>query len=283
MSGLETQMALKGSPATTIKSYARGLRDVMLSLQCPPEMSTAEAIKAHFVELRDERSLSSSALNTRVCGVKLYLKEVVKRPDLVVDIPNPRVQKYITEVLTEQEMEKLFGCCGDMRQLAVLYLLYDTGIRVREAVNLRPCDFDKVSRSLTVRNGKGQKLRVVPYGSNLRQTLIRHYQNTEPKPTHWLIESYVGEHLPLSTRGIQHIVREVVKRSGLKKDIHPHTFRHTYAVHYLNNGGNLLLLQRHLGHQHLSTTLHYLKYGSIPLLDIASPLDCLMARKGKKP
>lgn len=77
---------------------------------------------------------------------------VVKRPDLVVDIPNPRVQKYITEVLTEMEMEKLMSCCRDMPQLAVIHLLYDTGIRVREAVNLRPCDFDKVSRSLSVRN-----------------------------------------------------------------------------------------------------------------------------------
>jgi site-specific recombinase XerD len=72
-----------------------------------------------------------------------------------------------------------------------------------------------------------------------------------------------------------------VKRSRLKKDIHPHTFRHTFAVHYLDNGGNLLRLKELLGHEQLSTTLHYLKYSKIPLTEVQTPLEILLLRKQK--
>ena len=77
-------------------------------------------------------------------------------------------------------------------------------------------------------------------------------------------------------RGLQHIVRQVAKRSGINKKISSHTLRHSYAVHFLNNGGHLPQLQTLLGHKHISTTLHYLKYAHIPLKQIVTPLDHLM-------
>jgi site-specific recombinase XerD len=82
----------------------------------------------------------------------------------------------------------------------------------------------------------------------------------------------------ITIRGVQYIVGEVVKRSRLKRDIHPHTFRHTFAIHYINNGGNLLRLKELLGHENIETTLHYLKFCSIPLLDSPSPLTVMLNR-----
>jgi integrase/recombinase XerD len=147
-----------------------------------------------------------------------------------------------------------------MRQLLVLHLLYDTGIRVREAIRLRSSDFDKHNRTITVRNSKGNKTRVVQYGSELRQTILRYCKARGGVPAHTLLESYKGQDIPLSQRGVQHIIRQIARRSGIKKRISPHTLRHTFAVHYLNAGGTLRQLQVLLGHEYISTTLNYLKY-----------------------
>jgi site-specific recombinase XerD len=83
-------------------------------------------------------------LNLRVCGIKYYFRNVFKRLDLVVDIPNPRVSRYVQEVLSEGDLGILFGACRSMRELAMLHLLYDCGLRSREVCYLKLSDFDKM-------------------------------------------------------------------------------------------------------------------------------------------
>jgi site-specific recombinase XerD len=97
----------------------------------------------------------------------------------------------------------------------------------------------------------------------------------------YLFERINEPGVPITVRGVQYIVGQVVKRSKLKKDIHPHTFRHCFAVHYLDNGGSLLRLKELLGHEQLSTTLHYLKYSKIPLTESQTPLESLLLRVQK--
>ena len=96
-----------------------------------------------------------------------------------------------------------------------------------------------------------------------------------PKGT--LLQSYKVKKGYLSISGLQHIIREIAKKSCLTKKLYAYYLRHTYAVHFLNNDGHLPQLQRLLGHSHISTTLHYLKYAHHPLQEIETPLDCLMA------
>jgi site-specific recombinase XerD len=129
-------------------------------------------------------------------------------------------------------------------------------------------DFDKVHRLLTLRNSKGGKMRTVPYSADLRITLEKYFRSLRSFPTTYLFENRDEAGRAITIRGVQYIVGEVVKRSRLKRDIHPHTFRHTFAIHYINNGGNLLRLKELLGHENIETTLHYLKFCSIPLLDV---------------
>lgn len=157
-------MSLKGNAFATRKSYVRGVKALICHLQKLPEECTVQEIHAFLVEQRDKKGYSSSTVNLRVCGLKFYFREVVHRLDLVVKIPNPRVQKYDTEVLNLEEVGRLRSACRDMRQLLIINLLYETGIRVREAVRLRVSDFDKHHRSISVRNSKGRKTRVLYYG-----------------------------------------------------------------------------------------------------------------------
>lgn len=266
-------MAVANSTFATRKSYVRGLKALILHFQKLPEQCSAHEIKAFLVHCRDNLNYSASTTNLRVCSIKYYFREVVHRLDLVVKIPNPRVQKYKTEVLSIDEMQRIFRACKDTRQLLIIHLFYDTGIRVRELVRLRPSDFDKHACSIAIRNSKGEKTRVLKYGQALRQTLNQYYKVRGGLPQDCLIDSYVKKEAPISSRGIQHIVRQIVKRSGIKKKISPHTFRHTFAVHFLNFGGSLFHLQQLLGHEYLSTTLHYLKYAVIPPMNDISVLD----------
>lgn len=269
-------MSLRNNAPATCQNYLRGIRELMLHLGKVPEDCTADELKAYLVFARDQQHLSSSSVNLRVCGLKYYCREVVNRLDLVVKIPNPRIQKYDTEILTTQEIQRLFGACRDIRQLLVLQLIYETGLRVREVVRLRVCDFDKQLRTIAIRNSKGQKTRTVPYGDQLRNTLNQYCVVRGGIPKNTLIESLSEPTTPLSCRGIQHIVRQAVRRSRIKKQVHPHTLRHTFAVHYLNFGGTLPDLQRLLGQQFISTTLHYLKYAHLAEHESVSVLDRLM-------
>jgi len=271
-------MSLSNNAVATRTNYLRGVRHLMMQLDKLPEECTVDQLKAFLVKLRDSGQLSSSSINLRVCGLKYYFRHVVNRIDLVVGIPNPRIAKYHTEILDVAEMQCLFDVCRDTRQLLIVQLLFDTGMRSGELLRLELKDFDKANRTIILRKSKGQKLRVIPYGEYVRTTLKAYIKMLGYFPKGAIIESYKEKGKPLTLRGLQHIVREVAKRSGLKKRIHCHTLRHTYAVHFLNNGGHLPQLQTLLGHGHISTTLHYLKYAHIPLKQIATPLDVMMKR-----
>lgn len=277
LTAMENHMVLRGHSLGTQKPYLRSVRDLMESCTSVPELLSADQIKAYLVGFRGK--ISSSALNLRVCGIKYYFRFIVKRLDLVVDIPNPRVAKYVQDVLTEDELLLLVASCRSMREQSMLYLLFDTGLRSREVCGLRLRDFNRVQMTLTVVNGKGDKLRTVPYSEDLRTSLTNYFNSLSEHPAVYLFENKENRGTPLTIRGVQYIVKEVVKRSRLKKEIHPHSFRHSFAIHYMNNGGNILRLQELLGHADLETTFHYLKFCSIPLTDTPTPLSMLLKRK----
>lgn len=270
-------MLVSGNPLGTQKPYLRALRDLMETEKRIPESLTADQIKAHLSSLQPK--ISSSALNLRVCGIKYYFRKVVKRPDLAVDIPNPRVAKYVQEVLSEWEINGQFEACQSMRELAMLHLLYDSGLRSREVCQLKLTDFDGLNRHFTVRNGKGQKLRTLPYSEDLKKTLTDYCKSLSAYPSVYLFENHQHSGTGITVRGVQYIVKEVLKRSKLKREVHPHTYRHCFAIHYLNNGGNILRLQQLMGHANMETTLHYLKFCTISLADTLTPLAKLLERK----
>jgi integrase/recombinase XerD len=262
------------SPKTTY-TYLTSVKELMLHFQKLPEECSVDELKAFLVYQKEKLELSSSTVNLRVCGLKYYFRNVVNRLDLVVKIPNPRISKYHVDILSVQELKLLFSRCRDMRQLLIISLLYETGLRSFEVARLMTNWFSKTESTITIYNSKGKKIRVVEYGTTLRSVLAQYCKVRGSVPKYTLIDSYKELDTPLTVRGIQHIVKEVTKRSGIKKRISPHTFRHTFAVHYLNRGGSIFRLQLLLGHKHLSTTLHYLKYATLPDGNRLSLLDMM--------
>ncbi|MFZ1454873.1 MAG: tyrosine-type recombinase/integrase [Saprospiraceae bacterium] len=272
---MANHMSLANHADASIYSYLTAVKSLIVYYGKEPEQCTVDEIKAFLIHERDKLNLSSSTVNLRVCGIKYYFRNVVNRLDLVVKIPNPRIQRYDTEILTISEVLHLFRSCRDMRQSLVLHILYETGIRSLELCRLRPEQFDKHESTIVIRNSKGKKTRTVEYGQSLRKVLVDYCKVRGGLPKNTLIDSYKEQDVALTIRGIQWIVKEVVRRSGIKKNVSPHTFRHTFAVHYLNRGGSIFRLQQLMGHEYITTTLHYLKYASIPESTRVSLLDHL--------
>ena len=136
-------MTIANNALATQTNYIRGVRHLMMELGKLPEDCSVHEIKAFLGKLSQEGLLSSSSLNLRVCGLKYYFRHVANRIDLVVSIPNPRIAKYDTEVLDSQELLKLFAACYDVRQLLILQLFFDTGVRSGELLRMQLKDFDE--------------------------------------------------------------------------------------------------------------------------------------------
>jgi site-specific recombinase XerD len=226
-----------------------------------------------FLSWRKEQ-VGSAALNTIVCGLKYYYGKVAVQPEKIIHIPIPRKPSQLGELLTSSELRQLIGAGRLLKHRLVIQMLFGLGLRAGEIGKIRLGDFNREHRTITIRNAKGKKTRVVPYDEHLRGTMIDYFRQV--KPTDYFITSGTKPSPKgITNRGVQYIVRETRKRAGLRKKICPHTLRHCFSVHYLNNGGSLHRLQQLLGHKYISTTLRYLSYASIPLRDIPSPLHFL--------
>lgn len=256
-----------------MRNYVCALRDLQGYIDALAENITRDEL-LEFLAWR-KLTVGNSTLNTNACALKYYYEKVARQPEKIVHIPTPRKPKQLGELLTDREVRSLIDTTKNPGHRLVIALLFGFGLRSSEVGQLRYDDFDADRLTLTIRNAKGGKTRVLPYGRHLRVFLLDHYRNGEPTDYLFNSNNRKAGRVGISNRGVQHIVREARKRTGIRKEFCPHTLRHCFAVSYLNNGGNLIRLKELLGHAHISTTFRYLRYASPQLKDIPSPLAFL--------
>lgn len=184
-------------------------------------------------------------------------------------IRSPKVSKLPPQVLYQQELLKIFDFNRSRTDLlakrdqAILELLYASGLRVSELVSLTLQDISSRQRILKI-TGKGNKQRLVPYSLNAQEALNEYITNCREEilnkngieqPTNYLFINNRGN--PLTVRGVEHILTTIDEKAGTNLKIHPHTLRHTFATHLLDNGADLRTIQELLGHKSLNTTQVY--------------------------
>lgn len=173
------------------------------------------------------------------------------------------VRRQVPEFLFYDELDALFDSidietAAGLRDRAMFELIYACGLRVSEAAALKISDLD-FSECIVHILGKGNKERVVPFHDVAKEFLLRYLREVRPL---WCADDhafvFVNQHgRPLTSRGIQYILDQTVKKSGLMLRVHPHMLRHSFATHMLDNGADLRLVQELLGHASLSTTQIY--------------------------
>jgi integrase/recombinase XerC len=231
--------------------------------------TNTDAVRGYLGFL-NERQYSKATIARKLATLRSFYKFLVKRNHIssnpVVSIRTPKQEKKLPRFLEYEEIKKLLSTPPvntwlGARDRAILETLYSTGIRVSELVALNMDDIDFLGEVVHVR-GKGKKERIAPIGSSALQ-VIQHYMEYRNKraQSNGNFDSkvlFVNKHgRRLSTRSVRRKMDKYLKMAGLDPAISPHTLRHSFATHMLNNGADLRSVQELLGHQSLSTTQVY--------------------------
>lgn len=262
---LDSLFIEKGLSKNTIKSYESDLKEFFawchkIHKKLPSKL-TSSSINIYLGYLFN-KNIKSSSVNRKLSTLKAFYiflykqKLILKIP--TEDIETPKIQKKLPSTLSENEVEKLLKAPKDnniieLRDKAMLEMLYATGMRISELVNLKEVNVDK-NRQVVKVLGKGSKERLIPFGDEALDSLQKYLHKRNSRNIYIFLNNRDNK---LSRVGFWQRVKIYLKRVHLKSDITPHTLRHAFATHLLNRGADLRSVQLLLGHSDLSTTQIY--------------------------
>lgn len=233
-----------------------------------------------FVSFLSELGLESSTLARIISGIRAFYK-FLQEEEIIEDNPaeqldTPKLTRKLPEILSIEEIEQILSVIDlsmfeGHRNKAIIEVLYGCGLRVSELINLKMMDYFADESILRV-IGKGDKERYVPIGSKAKNAL--HYYIEYSRPHYPMITQY-QQYIFLNRRGkkltremIFIIVKDYAAKAGIQKNVHPHTFRHSFATHLVENGADLFAVQEMLGHSSITTTEIYTHVSMSYLRDV---------------
>ena len=259
---------IKKTSSNTEMSYRRDLTKMRIYLEitagAPAVDEVTEENLKKYMAYMERKKFKASTISRSIASIKAFyhylLKEGLVQKDISDCLKAPRVERKAPDILSVEEMEQLLNQPSgssdkEIRDSAMLKLLYATGIRVSELISLRVSDVNMQMGFLICR--EGDRERMIPFDSQvqeaLRRYLIRarnHMASNEAKDI--LFVNCSGT--PMSRQGFWKLIKSYARKAGITKDIAPHTLRHTFAAHQVENGTDLKSVQEMLGHSDISTT-----------------------------
>jgi site-specific recombinase XerD len=247
-------LALAGYSPKTQKSYLDAVRKLAKHYMRSPDQLTENEVRGFFLHLITVRKAAKSTVTIHLCGIKFFYEKTLGRQWPVFELVKPRRSKKLPVVLSREEVRTLLKTVRQSVPRMALTTMYACGLRISEAVRLTVGDIDADRNQLWVRCGKGGKDRAVPLAAHVLQLLRSHYKS-HCKGGNWLFPVKEGHIAPDL---LQDIFKLALVEAGIKKSATPHTLRHSYATHLLENGEDITTLQQILGHSDISTTKIYL-------------------------
>ena len=268
----------KGLSQNTASAYRSDLIKYALFLQAVGEADmrsvSAETV-SQYLAYRIEKGLSQRSTARFLSSARAFYRHQIALNNCKVNpidkVSNPKLPSYLPDTLSEKQVECLLNAPNEeepiqMRDKAMLELLYATGMRVSELVNLQMHQIGMLQGVIRV-TGKGDKERLVPMGEHASEYLASYLKNARPqlmsKPTNTVFPSKRG--LTMTRQTFWHRIKYYAKVAGIKSHLSPHTLRHAFATHLLNHGADLRVVQMLLGHSDLSTTQIYTHVASARL------------------
>ncbi len=264
----------------TKKSYTNGFVAFLESFGFKnPENITDDEIKKYLLNLRQKQELSTSYVNNQINALKFYYGKIKKRKLDYRAIFRPRAEKKLPTVLSPQEVLSLIEKTDNLKHKNMIALLYSSGLRRSELLNMKITDIDFERNVVIVRQGKGKKDRQTLLSDTFKLLLGKYISDYQPKE--YLFEGATGD--KYSERSLERVVKESAKRVGISKHVTPHTFRHSFATHLLENAVDIRYIQELLGHSSIKTTERYTHVATTAKAKIISPLDNLKLEGLEKP
>jgi len=258
----------------TRKSYWWHISDYQRFLQKDPEYSGVEGLRSYFQSVLTDGQHKPGSVKMGYYALKFLFTQIYHKEWAAGYLPTPKTAKTLPLVLAKDEVPDVLSAIPNFKHRMVIMFIYSTGTRVSECVNIKLSDIDSKRMQVNIQEGKGLKQRKVPLSPVLLPTLRRYYK--EYKPQHYLFEGAGGKGTHLGVASVREICQKARYRTPhIKKAYTPHTFRHCFATHLLEEGTNLLVIQRLMGHSDLSNTLKYLHIQQLGIEQVVNPLDNL--------
>lgn len=272
----------RGLSENTINSYGIDLKlflEYLRENEIPSFKQVNKEVIVNYMQSEKNNNKANSSILRSVSSLRKFFqylaqeKIIEKDPMLLID--TPKKKQHLPQVLTKEEVEKLLrspntGQVLGLRDRAMLELMYATGLRISEIINLKLEDLHLTMGTLQTL-GKGHKERIVPVGDEAIKWVNRYLEEARPKllkqkRSNYLFLNFHGNNL--TRQGVWKNLKAEVKKAGIQKNITPHTLRHSFATHILENGADLRIVQELLGHADISTTQIYTHLSNKQLADI---------------
>jgi integrase/recombinase XerD len=273
---LQQQTILRGQSTSTFENYIRQVALISLEFNKLPEDLSEDDINGYLTALAlSPTSPSRSIFKHAIYGLRYYYRHIgqTKR---AINLPSLRKETKLPAVLNREELRQLFKAPTLLKHRIVLTLIYSAGLRSQEAINLKLSDIDFERKTIHIRQSKYKKDRIVPLSKYMAKGLKKYLSAEHPHI--WLFNGKEPDGR-YSVRGLSWIMRENLKKTNIKKEVSLHTLRHSYATHLLEDGVNILLIKKLLGHARIETTMIYLHVAQCPIASAHSPLDTLYPEK----
>jgi len=279
-------MQIRNLAENTQKSYIQQVSLFARYFQKSPELLGPDHIRAYQLHLTNEKKLSTGSITVAISALR-FLYRVTLKKDWPFDdfIPAPKAPKKLPIILSPEEVLQFLDCVRSRKHRAILTTCYAAGLRISEAVALKPPAIDSKRMVLRVEQGKGKKDRYTLLSPKLLE-ILRAWWRVE-KPKDWLFPGdFPGRHITRSA--VEKECQEAHCICKISKPITPHSLRHAFAVHLLEQGTDIRTIQLLLGHRSLATTAKYLRIATSKVCSTSSPLDLLprpvsMENKPKPP
>lgn len=276
---LRREMRLRNYSHKTIKAYTSCVRSLIQHFgpKHPREL-TNEDLRNYLIHLIEKEQYQSSTINQVINALRFLYVELYKRQMQLGDLPRPRKERKLPEVLSEEEVLRIFNAAENLKHKTILMLIYSAGLRVGEVVRIRISDVDEQRKLIHLHKAKGNKDRYTILSTAFMGTLADYLRDYRPRE--FLFEGQ-GDRRHYSERSVQAVFERAANDAGITKQVSVHTLRHSFATHLLEAGTDLRYIQELLGHSSSKTTEIYTHVSKKSIGKITSPLDRVMQTKLK--
>ncbi len=249
-----TKLELKRYALNTCKTYISQFEKFINHYPDRQIHELSEQEIRRYLQLLIQQKRSNSYINQAINSIKFYYEVVMGMPNRLYSIERPRQEQKLPSILAKQDILRMIDLTKNIKHKCIISLLYSSGLRRSELLNLKLTDIDSTGMLIKVRYAKGNKDRYTVLNQAVLDTLREYYKVYKPKL--YLFESNEAER-KYSTTSVLKVVHQAAKRAKINQSVHPHMLRHSFATHLLEEGVDLRYIQVLLGHNSSKTTEIY--------------------------
>jgi integrase/recombinase XerD len=262
------RLQLKGFSQRTITNYVASVSALSAFHKCSPLTVTKEQIRTFYLHEINDKKMAPRTVNLHMAALITFYNLMAPGSTVMEGISRLKCPRQLPIILSTAEIRRLIDCIYNLKHKSAVALLYSGGLRLNECATLKPHHIESERMKIRIEQGKGKKDRYTILSRQTLEILRQYYKRYHPKQ--WLFEGRYGH---IHKRLLSKIIYNAARKAGINKRVTPHTLRHCFATHLLEQGVSLQVIQQLLGHSNIQTTTIYTHVSSVMIDKVVSPLD----------